>query len=163
MKRADGMDEAAHSDDRLLDGELVMVSAAFEGKPGDVARAREMAHAFLVRLQSVHGLPVSARAMENVQLVVSELLTNACKYAPGPSLVGLEVTGGRVRVPVWDSDPRLPVAAAPDRGRVGQHGLEIVMAVCQSFEVHREPVGKRTTAAVMLADDPGGDPAGHAP
>jgi hypothetical protein len=37
------------------------------------------------------------------------------------------------------------------------------MAVCQSFEVHREPVGKRTTAAVELADDPGGDAAGHRP
>jgi hypothetical protein len=48
------------------------------------------------------------------------------------------------------------VAQAADPGRVGQHGLEIVMAVCQDFEVHREPVGKRPVASVMLADDPGG-------
>lgn len=35
------------------------------------------------------------------------------------------------------------------------------MALCRSFEVHREPVGKRIRTAVVLADDPGGDPAGR--
>ncbi|WP_345664702.1 hypothetical protein [Streptomyces venetus] len=40
--------------------------------------------------------------------------------------------------------------------------MEIVTAVCQSFEVHRELVGKRT-AAVMLADDDAGDISGHQP
>ncbi|MGW0333193.1 ATP-binding protein [Streptomyces sp. NPDC003011] len=157
------MDEAARKDSSLVRDELIRVSAAYEGVPGDIAQGRETARTFLVRLQALHGLPVSSRAMEIIQLVVSELLTNACKYAPGPCLLDLEVSGGRVTVTVWDSDPTLPVAAATEPGRVGQHGLEIVMAVCQSFEVHREPVGKRMTAAVMLADDPGGDLAGHNP
>lgn len=156
------MDGAAQSDDQLLGG-LVRVSAAYEGSPEDIALARELARAFLARLQSVHGLPVSERAMDVVQLVVSELLTNACKYAPGPCLLDLELIGGRVEVTVWDSEPALPVARAADLGRIGEHGLEIVMAVCQSFEVHREPVGKRTAAAVMLADDPDGNTAGHQP
>ncbi|WP_455711480.1 hypothetical protein [Streptomyces coeruleorubidus] len=62
---------------------------------------------------------------------------------------------------VWDSEPRLPIAQAADPGRAGQHGLEIVMAVCRSLEMHREPVGKRITAAVVLADDPVGDEAGR--
>jgi hypothetical protein len=35
------------------------------------------------------------------------------------------------------------------------------MAVCRSIEVHREPVGKRIKAAVVLADDPGGDVTGR--
>ncbi|MFJ8467878.1 ATP-binding protein [Streptomyces swartbergensis] len=147
------MDEAARNDSTLLDEEPITVSVAYECNPGDIARAREVARAFLVRLQLVHGVPVSTRAMEIVQLVVSELLTNACKYAPGPCLLDLEVSGGRVGVTVWDSDPTLPVAAAAEPGRVGRHGLEIVMAVCQGFEVRREPVGKRATAVVMLADD----------
>ncbi|GGP56059.1 hypothetical protein GCM10010287_04080 [Streptomyces variabilis] len=46
-------------------------------------------------------------------------------------------------------------------GRGGQHGLGIVMAVCQSFEVRREPVGERVRAAIVLADGPGGDSAGR--
>lgn len=157
------MDEAAHNDSPLLDDGLIKSSAMYLGNPGDIAQGRAMARAFLVRLQSDLNLPVSTRAMGTVQLVVSELLTNACKYAPGPCLLDLEVSGGSVQVTVWDSDPTLPVASAAEPGRVGQHGLEIVMAACQSYEVRREPVGKSTTAAVVLAEDSGGTPAGHDP
>ncbi|MFF4213662.1 ATP-binding protein [Streptomyces sp. NPDC001796] len=133
----------------------VSASAAFEGTE-EIAEGRDLARAFLADVQAVHGLPVSSRAMGMVQLVVSELVTNAHKYAPGPCLLTLEVIEGCVEVTVWDSEPRLPVARAADPSRVGQHGLEIVMAVCRSFEMHREPVGKRITATVVLADDPGG-------
>ncbi|MFJ3224880.1 ATP-binding protein [Streptomyces sp. NPDC086783] len=157
------MDEAAQERAQPGGDRLVRASEAYEGRPGDIARARETARAFMKEVQSDHGFPVSDRAMDIVQLVVSELLTNACKYAPGPCLLDLELVGGRVEVTVWDSAPVLPVARAADPGRVGQHGLEIVMAVSQSFEVHRAPVGKRTVAAVVLADDPDGDVTGHRP
>ncbi|CAL9340278.1 ATP-binding protein [Streptomyces sp. enrichment culture] len=136
------------------------VSGAFEGS-AEIAEARALARSFLTDVQAVHGLPVSARAMGMVQLVVSELVTNARKYAADPCLLTLEVSDGAVEVTVWDSEPVLPIVNAPDPDRVGQHGLEIVMAVCRSFEVHREPVGKRIKAAVVLADDPGGDVAGR--
>lgn len=99
--------------------------------------------------------------MGMVELVVSELVTNAHKYAPGPCLLDLEVVDGAVEISVWDSDPTLPAACPADPGRVGQHGLEIAMAVCRSFEVRREPVGKRVKAAIVLADDPGGNPVGR--
>lgn len=138
----------------------ISVSAAFESSE-DIAAARSMARDFLVEVQTVHGLPVSKRAMGMVQLVVSELVTNARKYAPGPCLLTLEISQGAVEVTVWDSSTTLPLILPPDPARVGQHGLEIVMAVCRSFEVHREPVGKRVRTAVVLADDPGGDAAGR--
>lgn len=146
--RDDGLESSA---DRL-----VMASAAFEGGE-DIAEARRLARSFLTDVRNAYGVPVSDRAMGMVQLVVSELVTNARKYAPGPSLLTLEIHEGAVEVTVWDSEPRLPVAQAADPGRVGQHGLEIVMAVCRSFGMHREPVGKRVVAAVALADDPLGD------
>ncbi|MFB0619059.1 ATP-binding protein [Streptomyces sp. AGS-58] len=136
------------------------VSAAFEGDEG-IAAARDLARSFLSDVQAVHGLPVSGRVMGMVQLVVSELVTNARKYAPGPCLLTLTVEDGAVQVSVWDSDPTLPAVLAPDPGRIGQHGLEIVMAVSQSFAVHREPMGKRVTATVTLADDPDGGAAGR--
>ncbi|MEU9593343.1 ATP-binding protein [Streptomyces sp. NPDC048219] len=145
------MNGAARNGDRLRRTPL-SVSAEYEGIPGDIARGRELARGFVARLRAARGIVVSDRAADLVQLVVSELLTNACKYAPGPSTVGLELTEGRVEVSVWDSDPVLPVPAASDPARVGRHGLEIVMAVCQTFEVCRETGGKRTTAAVRLAD-----------
>ncbi|MGW7079976.1 ATP-binding protein [Streptomyces sp. NPDC054866] len=139
---------------------LLSVSEVFEGSE-EIAAARSLARTFLTDVQTVHGLPVSGRAMGMVQLVVSELVTNVIRYAPGPCLLTLEVQGGAVEVTVWDSSTALPAVLAPDAGRIGQHGLEIVMAVCQSFQVHREPVGKRITAAIGLADDPGGDRAGR--
>ncbi|MGW0330768.1 ATP-binding protein [Streptomyces sp. NPDC003011] len=157
------MDQAAQKEEQLQDEGLIKVSEAYEGSSGDIAQARELARTFLERVRAGHGLPVSGRVRDTVQLVVSELLTNTCKYAPGPCLLEVEVTGGRIEITVWDSDPTLPVAKAADPGRVGQHGLEIVLAVCQSFEVHREPVGKRVTAAVMFADDLGGDLAEYDP
>ncbi|MEW2084794.1 ATP-binding protein [Streptomyces sp. NPDC005283] len=127
----------------------------------DIAAARDLARSFLADVQAVHGLPVSGRAIGLVQLVVSELVTNARKYAPGPCLLTLKVSGGAVEVTVWDSDPTPPAILAPDPIRIGQHGLEIVMAVGQSFAVHREPIGKRITTAILLADNPDGDLTGR--
>jgi anti-sigma regulatory factor (Ser/Thr protein kinase) len=157
------MDRSAHDGNRLPDGGPAAVSKAFEGNRGDIALGREAARAFLVQLRSVHGVLVSARAVDTIQLVVSELLTNAVKYAPGPCLLDLELAGDRVVVTVWDSAPALPVARGAVPERIGQHGLEIVVAVCQSFDVHREPVGKRTIATMVLADDPAEGTTRHQP
>lgn len=105
---------------------------------------------------------IASPSRRSTQLVVSELVTNARKYAPGPCLLlTLEVEEGAVQVSVWDSSTTLPSVLAADPERIGQHGLEIVMAVCQSFEIHREPVGKRVVATITLGNDPIGDMAGH--
>ena len=130
------------------------VSVALDGDGTCIAEARDFAAGFLTRIQAAHGVPVSSRALDLTQLVVSELVTNARKYAPGPVLLDLRVTGAVVEVVVWDSDPVLPVARATDAGRVGQHGLEIVMAVVQGIEVRREPVGKCVTVRLTLFDEP---------
>ncbi|MFG1807468.1 ATP-binding protein [Streptomyces sp. NPDC049040] len=138
----------------------ITVSAAIDSSQ-EIAAARGISRDFLTTLQTAHGLPVSQRLIDVAQLVVSELVTNAGKYAPGPCLLTLEIREGAVEVTVWDSCTTLPAVLPPDPARVGQHGLEVVMAVSRSFEVHREPVGKRIKAAIVLADDPGGDPAGR--
>ncbi|MFF0095214.1 ATP-binding protein [Streptomyces canus] len=143
--------------------EPVQDTVALGGDGSCIAEARHRAVDFLARVQAEHGLPVSARVMDLTQLVVSELVTNARKYAPGPVLMELRIAGPVVEVVVWDSDPVLPVARAADAGRVGQHGLEIVMAVAQGFEVQREPVGKRITARIALPDDLGGALTGRRP
>ncbi|MER5858242.1 ATP-binding protein [Streptomyces sp900105245] len=143
--------------------EVLQTTVALDGDGTVIAQARHLAAGFLTRVQAEHGLPISQRAMDLTQLVVSELVTNALKYAPGPVLLDLRIVGDTVEIVVWDSDPVLPIARAADAGRVGQHGLEIVMAVCQGFEAQREPVGKRITARIALLDDPGGAVAGRRP
>ncbi|MFF0107824.1 ATP-binding protein [Streptomyces hirsutus] len=145
------------------DRPALQTTVALAGEGASIARARHLATDFLTRIQAEHGLRVSQRALDLTQLVVSELVTNARKYAPGPVLMDLRITGDMVEVVVWDSEPVLPTARTTDAERVGQHGLEIVMAVAQSLAVRREPVGKRVTARIALLDDPAGNIAGRSP
>jgi anti-sigma regulatory factor (Ser/Thr protein kinase) len=137
------------------DVHLLRVGYALDGDDSCIADARHHAAAFLDRASDDQHLPVSARARDLTQLVVSELVTNTRKYAPGPVLLELRVTARTVEISVWDSDPKIPAARATDPSRIGQHGLEIVKAVAEDFEVQREPVGKRITARIALADGPG--------
>jgi anti-sigma regulatory factor (Ser/Thr protein kinase) len=134
-------------------GRRWQVMLALVGDGSDIARARRLAAGFLAGCQSEYGLMVSQRGFDLTQLVLSELVTNALKYAPGPVLVDLRIDGDVVEVAVWDCDPVLPVARAADAGRVGHHGLEIVMAVARGFEVRKEAVGKRITARIALTDE----------
>lgn len=127
------------------------VSLALE-ENAEIAVARDAARNFLTSMQVEHGVPVSEQASGMVPLVVSELVTNAGKYAPGPCLVTFAASEGEVDVTVWDSNPTGITAQTADPQRIGRHGLEIVMAVSRSVEVHREPVGKRVTATVELTD-----------
>ncbi|MGN9816348.1 ATP-binding protein [Streptomyces sp. SD11] len=147
----------------VRDALVIEETVALDGDGSVIAEARRRAAEFLTRVQSEYGLPVSARAVDLTRLVVSELVTNARKYAPGPASMELRIAGDAVEVAVWDSDPVLPMARAADAGRVGQHGLEIVMAVVQGFEVRQEPVGKRITVRIALLDDPGGHVSGRRP
>ena len=136
-------------------------TVALDGEDGCIARARHLAGDFLETARHRHGLAVSARTVDLSQLVVSELVTNALRYAPGPVLLQLRIVGAAVEIVVWDTDPVLPVAHAPDPTRVGRHGLEIVRAVADDFDAAREPVGKRITARLALADaGPSAPPAG---
>nr|WP_051715493.1 ATP-binding protein [Streptomyces bikiniensis] len=128
----------------------MQVDHAWNEGDGLVAEARDHAAAFLEKARTVWGVPVSERATELTKLVVSELVTNARRHAPGPVLLQLRIGAGTVDVVVWDSAPAVPAPHAADPERVGQHGLEIVEAVARDLRVRREPVGKRITARIDL-------------
>jgi anti-sigma regulatory factor (Ser/Thr protein kinase) len=147
--QADG-DGSTESDEHLL-----RAGYALGGDDGCIADARHHALAFLDHAHAERRLPVTARARDLTQLVVSELVTNARKYAPGPVLMELRITTDSVEIVVWDSDPTVPAARASDPDRIGQHGLEIVKAVTEDLFVEQAPVGKRITARIGLADPPG--------
>ncbi|MER5258803.1 ATP-binding protein [Streptomyces sp. NPDC002855] len=140
------------------------VAVPLNGGDASIAEARHLAIDFLTRAQVDENVAVSARAMDLTQLVVSELVTNARKYAPGPMLMELCIEDAAVAVTVHDSARVRPVARSEDPHRIGGHGLEIVMAVAQKFHVHLEPAGKRVTAHIALAAEPAaGVPRGAAP
>ncbi|OQR61441.1 ATP-binding protein [Streptomyces maremycinicus] len=135
---------------------LMRADYALDGQDACIADARHHAVAFLDRARADHRLPVSTRARDLTQLVVSELVTNARKYAPGPVRMELRITARVVVVVVGDSDPTVPAARAADPGRIGQHGLEIVKVVAEDLFIEREAVGKRVTARISLSGEPGG-------
>lgn len=129
------------------------VAVPLEEGDSSIAEARHLALDFLSRARADQGVDVSARAMDLTQLVVSELVTNARKYAPGPMLMELCIMDSTVAVTVHDSARARPVARPEDPHRIGGHGLEIVKAVAQNFHVHLEPAGKRVTAHIALTDE----------
>ncbi|WP_260606599.1 ATP-binding protein [Streptomyces sp. WAC08241] len=136
------------------EGHLVRADYTLEGGGSRIAVARRHAVAFLDRMRTEYGLPISQRVRDLTELVVSELVTNAHKYALGPVLMQMRVGAGGVDIVVWDSDPAIPVVRAADPGRAGHHGLEIIKKVAERLFVEREPVGKRITARLALVDIP---------
>ncbi|WP_411093352.1 ATP-binding protein [Streptomyces sp. 049-1] len=125
-------------------------TVALTGEGECIGEAQDVAVGFLTRLRSQGELAISGRTVALAQLVVSELVTHAHKYAPGPILLRLRMDGEFLEVAVWDSDPLLPAASTVDPLRVGQHGLEIVQAVAHDLIVRPEPVGKRVTARIRV-------------
>lgn len=109
----------AHPDasEPLVSRPIVSAVALDVSEP--IAVARHSARRFVTEVQSVHGLPVSDRAMGMVELVVGELVTNAYKCAPGPCLLDREVSDGAVEISVWDTDPMLPRPVLPVRAGSG--------------------------------------------
>ncbi|MDX2649376.1 ATP-binding protein [Streptomyces sp. NPDC001902] len=136
----------------LADWPCIHAGFAHEGDSEAISAARRFTGGFLARVQGEHGVPVPVETVETAQLVVSELITNTCKYAPGPGLLDLEVDvdTATLLVSVWDTSSTLPLARAAEPGRIGQHGLEIILALCEGYDVQRQPVGKRITVRISL-------------
>jgi hypothetical protein len=69
----------------------------------------------------------------------------------GPYLLELEGTAQRISVTVYDSSTALPVFFSPDPTRLGGHGMEIVVALCDRLTAERVPVSKRIRAEFELS------------
>ncbi|WP_129311273.1 ATP-binding protein [Streptomyces sp. L2] len=132
----------------------------YTGDPGCIAEARAFAAQFLEQLRTEWCAAVDGRTDGEVQLVVSELVTNADRHSNGPYVLELEGTDSAVVVGVYDSSAALPHPYPKDPERIGRHGLEIVHAIAAEVTVERVPVGKRVRARVRLRPDAGPDATG---
>ncbi|MEV0642347.1 ATP-binding protein [Streptomyces sp. NPDC050619] len=98
-------------------------------------RAPGIARATLRTVLAAHDLsPLTSTA----ELLASELLTNAHLHTVGPYALRLRAMGsGRLRVAVWDADPRVPPgfgAVPPDDAESGR-GLHLVRACAEAVGV----------------------------
>jgi anti-sigma regulatory factor (Ser/Thr protein kinase) len=125
-------------------------AAHYTGEQGCIAEARSFTAHFVDQLRTEWCVGIEDRAVEEVLLVVSELVTNADRHSNGPYILELEGTDASVSIWVYDSSAALPRRYPRDPERVGRHGLEIVHALAERVTVERVPVGKRVCAVVKL-------------
>ncbi|MFI6083670.1 ATP-binding protein [Streptomyces sp. NPDC051217] len=91
-------------------------------------------------------------AAEDVLLVVSELVTNACLHAEGPEELRVSFDTKVLRLEVTDRGTGQPAPRTPHRaGRPGGHGMFIVQRLCLDWGVSRTPGAPGKTVWAILA------------
>lgn len=114
---------------------------SFDGVSGVVPAARDFARQALYAWGWLPAATADQRAAaEDVLLVVSELVTNACLHAEGPERMVLGCDKKVIRVEVSDRGTGQPAPRTPHRaGRPGGHGMFIVQRLCLDWGVVRTP------------------------
>ncbi|MEU6770624.1 ATP-binding protein [Streptomyces sp. NPDC046759] len=106
-----------------------------------------------VRTLLVHaGHPSDDQTGQDAQIVVSELVTNALRHAPGPGrlLLELDSESGLLRITVRDCSARPPRLLVPDPSRIGGHGMHLITRLCERFHTVRLDDGKEVIAELSL-------------
>ncbi|MEU7056960.1 ATP-binding protein [Streptomyces sp. NPDC046197] len=123
---------------------------SFDGASGVVPLARDFARQALYAWGWLPAASADRRAAaEDVLLVVSELVTNACLHAEGPDELAIACDNKVIRIEVSDRGTGQPAPRNPHRaGRPGGHGMFIVQRLCLDWGVVRTPgvAGKRVWA-----------------
>lgn len=107
--------------------------ATFEGATADVRRARRVA----ADTAAAHGFDTT-----DVELLTSELASNAVLHTQGPFGVEVSVDGDIVRVAVHDGDPTPPTMRDGAATAVTGRGMRIVERVATRWGVDVEQEGK---------------------
>jgi anti-sigma regulatory factor (Ser/Thr protein kinase) len=79
---------------------------------------------------------------ETAVLLTSELVTNAILHAPGPLRIVLTLTPGRIRVEVHDTSVVEPLPKKYDSEALTGRGLDLVVALSDSWGVDVAEAGK---------------------
>ncbi|MFC1443284.1 ATP-binding protein [Streptacidiphilus sp. N1-10] len=126
---------------------------ALTGTAGPVGRARDFSRKALTDWEWLPGRTEEQQAVaEDVLLLVSELVTNACLHAGGPTELALRCTGERLRVEVSDLSPQQPHPRTPHQAaRPGGHGLHIVTRLAEVWGSAPSERGKTVWLEVRAA------------
>ncbi|OXS30586.1 ATP-binding protein [Streptomyces sp. XY006] len=119
--------------------------------------ARRALHAVLAHAARTGRTHMPAPTVQDAELAISELVTNAVKHAPGPCGMALRLSGDHLAITVWDTSPGRPESRTPDPRRFGGHGWRLVHKVSHRVAVAPRAVGKQITAYLRLPpqDTPG--------
>ena len=114
------------------------------GESGAVALARDHVAGFLADAAR----PVSAAVAQDVRVAVSELVTNAVLYAPGPIVLELTDDGPALTITVGDTSEVEPRQREPDLiAGTGGLGLRVLAAMGARLDVRPRAGGGKIVAA----------------
>ena len=117
-----------------------------DGRSGTVILARQHAQEFFGQCSP----PLSAAALDDALLVVSELVTNAVRHAPGPCVLTLADHRSGLTVAVSDTSSARPVARPPDLDTgTGGLGWHLLHRIARRVEVRTDPAGGKTVTALL--------------
>ncbi|MGW2556564.1 ATP-binding protein [Streptomyces sp. NPDC001635] len=115
-----------------------------------------LSHARLACCRLAENAAWPPEATGDLTLVVSELVTNACRHSSGPCRMSLEVSADAAVVEVWDSDPHIPPLPAPSSAPVSDtapacsgYGLGIVASLSTCLDFFPQEIGGKTVRAVV--------------
>jgi anti-sigma regulatory factor (Ser/Thr protein kinase) len=109
--------------------------------PGDVTTPAAARRFVRAALESVEADLV---VIETVELLTTELVTNAIVHAGSKSHLFIRAAKGVVRVEITDPDDRLPAMATPDTDAPGGRGLIIVNGLASAWGVEPTTKGGKT-------------------
>ncbi|GGV49814.1 ATP-binding protein [Streptomyces griseoflavus] len=114
---------------------------SFDDQSGVVPLARDFTRQALYEWGWLPAAGADQRAAaEDVLLVVSELVTNACLHAEGPDHLAIMCDRKVIRLEVTDRGTGQPAPRTPHQaGRPGGHGMFIVQRLCLDWGVVRTP------------------------
>ncbi|MCX4744637.1 ATP-binding protein [Kitasatospora sp. NBC_01287] len=118
-----------------------------DGLPGSIATARNHARAFLAQIplrESEH------TAASDVLVLVSELVTNAVRHAPGPCSLGLVYDGSSLVIAISDTGPELPRRRPGDLlTGSGGFGWNVLTSLTKDIHIARHGADGKTIVAVL--------------
>jgi anti-sigma regulatory factor (Ser/Thr protein kinase) len=106
------------------------------------------ARRFVADVLQRHGLQT---ATDQVELLVSELVTNAIRHAASDATIAIDLDEDRIRVSVSDRGPGWPEPRDPD-GRPGGYGLRFVDELADNWGTYRVGDGKTVWFQLDLAE-----------
>ncbi|MFD7320886.1 ATP-binding protein [Streptomyces sp. NPDC059875] len=154
MDTAAGGREVEGSVDAVVGAvDLDVRTLALGATSGTVPLARDFTRTALYDWGWLPAATADARAAaEDVLLVVSELVTNACLHAEGPEVLRVLRRAKVLRLEVTDRGAGQPAPRTPHRaGRPGGHGMFIVQRLCLDWGIERRPGAPGKTVWAELA------------
>ena len=127
----------------------MQAAASYDTRSLRVGDARGFTGTFLDQAVA-KGVAVTDVQRADALLVVSELVTNTVRHAPGSCTLALDLHNGLLQIAVSDTSKRPPQARSFQPERVGQHGLELVLALCVSVGTDYTEHGKTVRAHLPL-------------